>query len=340
MRPDNGRPIEDDYLWNPAAPPDGDVEAVERTLESLRFSSRARPLVLPQRSHVRWRPLTLAMAASLLLALLSAAAFWRWRESWPAGRAWPVTLQSASTPGAARLGVDRPLQLDAHTSARVEIARIGSMEVAPGSALTLSQTTASRHRLVLDRGDIRVRVWAPPGRFAVRTPAGEVIDLGCIFDLSVDAAATRLRVDTGWVQLANLHGESLLPAGTSATMTRDARPTVPVYDDAAPDFTRAVRAFEGMTDDAARAALTEEIGRHARPRDVITLLVLAHQAPVPYKRPLLERAALLKPPPSGMTVDQVLADRSRLWEWYNALDLPPVKSWWRNWRDAFPHARR
>jgi len=41
-----------------------------------------------------------------------------------------------------------------------------------------------------------------------------------------------------------------------------------------------------------------------------------------------------------MTVDQILADGSRLWEWYNALDLPPVKSWWRNWRDAFPHARR
>ena len=58
------------------------------------------------------------------------------------------------------------------------------------------------------------------------------------------------------------------------------------------------------------------------------------------KRPLLERAAQLKPPPSGMTVDQILADGSRLWEWYNALDLPPVKSWWRNWRDAFPHARR
>jgi hypothetical protein len=241
----------------------------------------------------------------------------------------------------ASLGVDRPLALDARTSAQVEIARIGAMEVAPGSALTLTQTTASRHRVVLDRGDVRVRVWAPPGRFAIRTPAGEVIDLGCIFDLSVDAAGvTDLHVATGWVQLANFHGESLLPAGTSATMTREARPAVPVYDDAPPEFERAVRSFERTADDASGMPLAAEIVRHARPRDVITLLVLAHQAPVAYKRPLLERAAVLNPPPAGVTVDRILADGSRLWEWYDSLDLPPVKSWWRNWRDAFPHARR
>ena len=322
-----------DYLWNPAATPDEEVEALERTLQPLRFASHARPLVLPPTSRVRWGPVTLALAASLLAALACGAAFWRWRESWPTGRAWPVTLQATET----TLGVDRPLRLDAQTSARVEIARIGAMDVAPGSALTLTQTTAARHRVLLDRGDVRVRVWAPPGRFAIRTPAGEVIDLGCIFDLSVDAAgATRLRVDTGWVQLANFHGESLLPAGTSATMTRDARPQVPVYDDAAPEFTLAVRTFERTSD----AALADEIARHARERDVITLLVLAHQAHGPSKRPLLERAAELKPPPAGITVDQVLADGSKLWNWYNALDLPPVKSWWRNWRDAFPHARR
>ncbi|HEX5043635.1 MAG TPA: hypothetical protein VFV75_12055 [Candidatus Polarisedimenticolaceae bacterium] len=329
---------QDDHLWNPAAAPDAEVEALERALSPLRFASRARPLTLPAPSRVRVRPIVLALAASLLVAVLGGAGFWRWRESWPAGRAWPVTLQTAER---TRLALDRPLQLDAHTSAEVEIARIGAMEVAPGSALALSQTSAARHRVVLDRGDVRVRVWAPPGRFAIRTPAGEVIDLGCIFDLRVEASGeTALHVVTGWVQLANVHGESLLPAGTKATMTRDARPAVPVYDDAAPEFVRAVRAFEGTVDEAARLGLAGEIARHARRRDVITLLVLAHQAPLSSKRPLLEAAAALRPPPSGIQVDQVLADGSRLWDWYNALDLPPVKSWWRNWRDAFSHARR
>lgn len=337
MTHDSGRPIDDDYLWDPAATPDADVEAVERALEPLRFASRAQPLKLPERTQVRWRPISLAMAASLLLALLGAATFWQWRESWPTGRAWPLTLRTVTAAGEVKsLGVNRPLELDAQTSAQVEIARIGAMEVAPGSALTLSQTTAARHRLVLDRGDVRVRVWAPPGRFAIRTPAGDVIDLGCIFDLSVDAAGARLHVATGWVQLSNFLGESLIPAGTSATMTRDARPAVPVYDDAAPQFKEAVRTFERTTDDASLA----DLARHARRRDVITLLVLAHQSADAHKRALLERAAVLKPPPPGVTVEQVLADSTRLWEWYNDLDLPPVKSWWRNWRDAFPHARR
>jgi len=327
-----------DYLWNPEDAPDPDVRALERTLEPLRFASRARPLMLPRRPPLRWRPLALAVAAGLFLAVLGGGAFWRWRETWPAGRAWPVRLGSGDR---SMLGIDRSLELDAHTSAKVDIARIGAMEVGPGSALTLSQTTAARHRVVLDRGEVRVRVWAPPGRFAIRTPAGEVIDLGCIFDLSVDAAGTTdLHVATGWVELSNFLGESLLPAGTSATMTRDARPAVPVYDDAAPEFRRAVRSFERTLDERARTDLGQEIAHHARPRDVLTLLVLAHQTAGAPKRALLEGAALLTPPPPGVTVDGILADGTRLWEWYQALDLPPVKSWWRNWRDAFPRARR
>jgi len=327
-----------DYLWNPEDAPDPDVEVLERTLQPLRFASRAPALTLPARSPVRRHPLVLAMAASLFLAVLSAGAFWRWRESWPTGRAWPVTLL---TGGQTTLGIDRSLELDAHTSAKVDIARIGAMEVAPGSALTLSQTNAARHRVVLDRGNVRVRVWAPPGRFAIRTPAGEVIDLGCIFDLSVDAGGTTdLHVATGWVELSNFLGESLFPAGTSGTMTPDGRPSVPIYDDAAQEFTRAVRSFERTADEASRTALAGEIARHARPRDVLTLLVLAHQTSGDPKRALLEAAAQLSPPPPGLTVEGVLADRARLWEWYDALDLPPVKSWWRNWRDAFPHARR
>ena len=71
---------------------------------------------------------------------------------------------------------------------------------------------------------------------------------------------------------------------------------------------------------------------------VLTLLLLSHQYPssVEVRRALLARAAELLPPPSGVTIEQILADRSRLWTWYDALDLPPAKSWWRNWRDAFP----
>jgi hypothetical protein len=103
-----------------------------------------------------------------------------------------------------------------------------------------------------------------------------------------------------------------------------------------------VTAFERASDAATRAGLVSEISRSARPRDVLTLLLLSHQYPssVEVRRALLTRAAELLPPPSGVTIEQILADRSRLWTWYDALDLPPAKSWWRNWRDAFPRPWR
>ncbi len=343
MTPDTGQPTDRDYLWNPAAPPDGDVEAVERSLASLRFEHRSPPLTLARRSRVRWRPLMGAVAAGLFFALVAGAMLWEWRDRWPSGRAWPLTLHTphAGAQHVSALEVDRTLRLGATVSADVRIARIGEMRVAPGSALTLSETASARHRVVLDHGDLSVRVWAPPGRFAIRTPAGDVTDLGCIFDLSVTAdGATVLHVHTGWVQLSNFLGESLVPAGASATMIRDARPSVPVYDDAAPEFRVAVRGFELAADDASRANMARELGRVARPRDVLSLLALANAAPAPFKRPILERAARLTAPPAGITVDQILDDRNRLWVWYDALDLPPAKAWWLNWRDAFPHARR
>jgi hypothetical protein len=285
----------------------------------------------------------LAMAASILLVCASATMMWWWRESWPAGRAWPVSVGvAASRQAVAALALDRPLLVNAPDT-EIAIARIGAMLVEPGSAIRLTETTSSRHRVSLDRGSISVRVWAPPARFAIQTPAGNVIDLGCVFDLTVDAAGlTQLNVITGWVQLENGGGESLVPAGASATMRPGQRPSVPVFDDADPRFKERVAEFERAVnlEDAARLTMLPEIAASARRRDVITLLMLANQSTGVVKRPLLERAAELRPPPAEVTIEQILADRSRLWIWYDALDLPRAKSWWLNWRDAFPRPRR
>jgi hypothetical protein len=234
------------------------------------------------------------------------------------------------------LDVDRPLTLTSTSTARVNIARIGTMRVEPGTALTLAETTSARHRVVLNHGAVSVRIWAPPGMFAFRTPSGTVRDLGCIFDLSVDDTGTsRVRVDTGWVQMDNDYGESLVPAGASAVMRRLSRPGVPIYDDSSGEFVSAVRVAQDGGDDAERREL-DVILRTARRRDVLTLLMLANVSPQDLKVVLLTRAAALWPPPAGVTVDAILAgDRDQLWKWHAALDLPPVKSWWRNWRDAF-----
>jgi hypothetical protein len=331
------------YLWDPAAPPSADVDALANRLASARFDVTRRPLKLPAAAGRRYRRPLLAMAASLALLVAGGAAFASWRWSWPAGAPWPVSLDGSS-PGGARvasqLQLDRPLQLGT-AAAQVRIARIGTMQVEPGSVLTLAETRSTRHRVVLDRGTVSVRVWAPPGRFAFRTPAGNVIDLGCVFDLSVDAAGTsRVRVDTGWVQLENGWGETLVPAGASSVMTPAARPGVPAFDDAPAAFVASVRIAEGPDDVAARAVAIDTVVRLARPRDVLTLLTLARVSPVSQRRPLLDRAAQLLPPPPGVTVDAIVAgDWDQLWRWYDTLELPPAKGWLRNWRDALPRGR-
>jgi len=328
------------YLWDPNAPADPEVRVVEDRLAPARFDASRRPLSLPAlRNPARLRIAAALAAAAALLIAVGLPTYWSWRWSWTAGAAWTAEIDDTADHRAVKttLAVDQPLRLARTRSARVDVARIGTMNVAPESALTLAETTSSRHRVRLDRGSVRVRIWAPPGVFALRTPAGTIRDLGCIFDLTVDGEGTaRVRVDTGWVQMDNDYGSSLVPAGAVAEMRPLARPGVPIYADASDVFAAAVRAAQHSGDAAAHREL-DTILHTARRRDVLTLLMLANVTATDMKQALLARAAELWPPPSGVNIDAIVSgDRDQLWKWHNALDLPPVKSWWRNWKDALP----
>src|SRR5262249_47112650 len=288
MIEDNRR---DAYLWDPDAPASAEVEAMERRLAPARFEVVRKPLRLATAKSSRvpralfGRPLRFALAAGLALAVVisGAAAFLWWRSNWPSGASWKVAIErpsSAGEPVRTQLRLDEPLQLDATASAQVSIARIGSMHVEPGSALTLVESNARRHRVMLDRGAVSVRVWAPPGRFAFNTPAGLVLDMGCIFDLKVDEdGIARVQVKTGWVELENGWGETLVPAGASSLMSAAMRPGAPIFDDASSEFRLSVRALEQAgqaEDDPARNQLAQTVIRTARTHDVLTLLMLAN----------------------------------------------------------------
>jgi ferric-dicitrate binding protein FerR (iron transport regulator) len=323
------------YLWDPSAEAVPEVDALERSLAELRFDPAAKPLEIPAARVLRtsrWsksrRPLVaLAVAASLLVA--AGMGLWTWRWSWPEGRAWTVRTQSAES----SLEVGRGVSVPQGDRAIANIARIGTMRLAGGTSVELRATQGRRHRLRMSEGSMHIRVWAPPGSVVVETPAGEVIDFGCEFVLSVTGTTSAVTVLSGWVQLENGIGEFLVPAGASSEMTPSSGPTVPVYDDAVAGFREAVRRVEREES----AGPWEAMLRMARVRDVYTLLLLAdrHRA---VAEPVLRRAAELSPPPGDVTIGRILrGDRDALWEWRESLPLPPPKgSWWRNWRDAFP----
>jgi hypothetical protein len=189
----------------------------------------------------------------------------------------------------------------------------------------------------LSHGILDVRTWAPPGRFVVRTPAGDVVDLGCVFQLEVDGGRAIVRVRSGWVQLDNAHGESLIPAGASSVMTADRRALVPVYDDASAAFSDAIRQMETADSETDRSDAVATIVKEARTHDVYTLLTLAVRGSGNDRTALVERAAELSPPPRGVSAASAAAgDNDALWKWADSLPLPPLKSWWWNWKDVFP----
>ena len=334
-----------EYLWDPAsaasASPDSTrdaqmVQDLERMLAPLHFDPETRPLEWREAKPVRatgWKwTYGLAAAAVALIGIGWLVSAWKW--SWPAGRAWPLEVTSSTSAEAGQLAVGSILELPDSTRARVNIARIGTMDLEGGARVLLRYTQGTRHRLTLERGTVRVRTWAPPGSVAFQTPTGEVIDLGCEFDLTVEADRTTLRVLSGWVQLENTIAEVLIPAGASSEMRHDRAPGIAVYDDARPEFSAAVRALESGAGDP--NAHLEVIVSAARPRDVYTLLMLAAGNQSGSER-LLAVAADLWPPPSGVTVNGIVrCDRDGLWRWRETLPLPPPKSWLRNWRDALP----
>ena len=321
----------DDYLWDRSGPIDPEVEALERSLGTLKFNPAQHPLTLPARRGLRagaW----LALAAALVAAA-GAGAFW-WRLQWPADRGWRLaTITTSGDQRISTLAVGQTIDLANAKEASLSIARLGAARVHPGSDVSLRATSSRRHSLHMTRGTIDVRVWAPPMRVVIGTPAGTVIDMGCVFTLTVDAGVASVRVDTGWVQLENKFGETLAPAGTSSGMTGDAAPGVPVYDDATAEFRDAVRLIEGGTTPKIDFALTM-IDRDARARDVPTLLMLALRSPQMLREALLARAAVLVPPPAPVGKMMDLPDEA-IWRWFDTLPLPPAKAWWLNWRDLF-----
>jgi hypothetical protein len=231
-----------------------------------------------------------------------------------------------------QLNLGSTLEVPSAGQALVDVARIGTMRVEGGSRVVLRSTQGTRHRLAMDAGQVRVRVWAPPFSVAFQTPAGDVLDMGCEFDLQVEAEVSRLQVRSGWVQMENTVGESLIPAGASGEMRRNLMPGVPVFDNAGPSFLAAVRQLERTGD----ATSLQSVLDSARAEDVLTLLMLIARR-VAGSDQLAARAAELSPPPGDVTVGQVArGDRDALWRWRDSLPLPPAKGWLRNWKDALP----
>lgn len=340
-------PFDERYLWEREGPADPRVAALERALAPLRFAAReVDPRAWETRRPAGPRRVRRALGGVALAAALSLAAIgllYQWRFRWPEGAAWTVAtsagaprIDGARVGGRARLGAGSVLETSGGDAVRIAVARIGRLDVEPGSRLRLVATGGGRHRLALEHGAIAARLWAPPHSFGVTTAASAVYDLGCAFRLAVDdAGAGTLAVTSGWVEIEEGRRETLVPAGATARLYRDG-PGSPTYATASPDFLRAVAAVDepllvrGVPPPEALARLLTL----ARPADALTVFHLLTRVPRSQQPAVFERLATLLPPPAGVTRAGVLAgDPVEIDRWWRALGLAPVKRWWVHWRD-------
>lgn len=336
----------DDWLWDGRGTPDPDIARLRETLAPLAWSPARPPRVVATRAPRRWRmPVRLALAACLA-GVVTVGAWWQYRLRWPDGAAWTVVatqgdVTGTSTEGLASWAVGNDLITGANGRARIRVARIGVLDVAPGSWLRLEETRSGRHRIALRQGEVRARVWAPPYRFGMALSRSELWDLGCEFTLRADAQGNgELIVHSGWVQFDDGAAETLVPQGARVRLA-DGAPSGSPHDlGASPAFIAALREVDAHADDmpASDPRILRLIAA-SRPQDAITLVSLAQHHPHLAAGPLHDRLrALLPDAPVVARGAAVRGEPGALDPWWDALPYPRAKQWWWHWRDALPDA--
>jgi hypothetical protein len=274
----------------------------------------------------------------------------RSRFEWRPGDPWKVAALSGTpridgagilSSGNARLAVGQVLETDSTARAQVRIGGIGVMEVEPGSRVKLLDTRARHHRVALEYGAISAHTWAPPFSFGIATPSSQAMDMGCAFELRVNADGYGLlRVTSGWVALELDDLQSMIPAGAEAATRPGLGPGTAYFSDARPQFKEALATFDtSPADSAARAQAVDAILAGARFHDALTLLNLLHKVPLAERERLLDRLSQFVPIPDGYSREDILELHmdalNQYWPRVNrALGLGDSKSWIVNWRDA------
>lgn len=341
--------MNDDYLWTRAGTPDPEIQRLEQLLAPRAWPAARQPRTLPRalpRARSRWRRAGLALAASLLLCALAGAAWLQYRLAWPEGAAWRIARVQGAVQGlgadAAALEPGAELSTGSDGEVRLQVARIGEIQLAPESRLRLVQTRSGHHRVGLLHGRMQVRVWAPPMQFGVELPGAQLWDLGCAFELMSDREGQgTLTVHSGWVLLERGASEVLVPQGAQVALIAGSAAGTPYDLRASQAFRAALAAFDQQPAGAAPSpALAARVAAEAGEGDAISLLSLLQRHPGLAHGPVYERLRELLPGTPAPAREAVAAGATGVLQpWWDALPYPPAKRWWWHWRDALPGAR-
>jgi len=312
-----------DYLFDKT----GEDPAVAELEALLGGYAHRAPLREPPARRRRHRSITAMTAAVLVMAAVAAIVIWRRDDgaagcpSAGAGFAFAVAGGPARCGGGVALQGTLPvgawLETPGGAVADVRVADIGQLTVYGDSRVRLVGTGATGHHMELARGKLAARVTAPPRLFVVDTPVASAVDLGCAYELAVEAdGRTRLRVTSGVVSLEGHGLVAYAPMDTEVLAAPGRGPGTPVAITAPDKLRAAVARFDGGDPAALRAILEVALAR-----DTITLWNLLSRTAAADRAAVFARLDELSERPSSVRAEDVLAgDPGAIERWREALD--------------------
>jgi ferric-dicitrate binding protein FerR (iron transport regulator) len=224
--------------------------------------------------------------------------------------------------GSGVLPIGEWLETSGEVSAQLEVADIGDLTIHGGSRVRLVGTGPNEHRLELERGRVSALVMAPPRLFVVDTPGASAVDLGCAYELAVDAEGrTHLQVTTGAVSLEGHGLVAYVAAGTEVFADPGRGPGTPIAIDAGKPLRDAAARF-----DAGDSTALPELLALADQRDTITLWNLLGRTEGEARGKVFRRLDSIQPRPSSVRERDILEGQPAALEaWRESLEEHAVE---------------
>lgn len=203
-----------------------------------------------------------------------------------------------------QLAVGETLVTDADSRAKIQVADIGNVEVAPNSRVKLVKSEQTERRLSLEHGKLQAQIIAPPRLFIVDTPSAVAVDWGCAYTLEVDKGGnSKLHVTSGYVALERGGRESIVPAGAMALTKKGKGLGTPFSDSATKDFQTALYKFD--FGGGGKESL-DFILKNSRSYDTVTLWNLLSRVARNERERILDTIISFTKLPAGVTREGIL----------------------------------
>ena len=306
-----------EYLWRKSGAPDPEVARLERLLGRYRLEKETWPGEIAER-RAPGRLLSFRLVAAIAAGIVAAGLiFWALAKPSPGYRVTGLEGREVVRAGEGfSTGAD---------GARLEIGWLGHVDVEPNSRVAVEDCGRDAHRLFLERGSVKAKIWAQPRLFQIGTPAGDSIDLGCAYELGVaDDGTSRLRVTTGQVAFEFQGREIYVPAGWSCVSDPKRGPGAPVHDEASEEYRAALAAVEFAADpDPELVAKVLDVGYDG----TLTLwhLLISDRAAASLRHAAFEKLAKAYPAPAWVTESGLIAGDAKM----RAAWLEEMKPSWR-----------